>query len=495
MSDEGSPQPLVSVVVPAFNEELWLERCVAAIQRQDTRIPYEIIVVDNNSSDGTAAVAQRLGVRVVFEPQQGLTFARQAGEDAARGAIVAHTDADSAVPPDWVETIAREFQDHPETTVVSGPLAFPRAPLLVQCITPLQNLLVWLWWLCTRRLAVLNGCNFAVRASALRTAGGFATDLPFTGDSRVLAILKPYGAARRIRATVRSSPRRFHGQGTLRVLAFYAGEQIFAALGKEKVMSAPDVRMPDGWAVAMGRRRRAALALLPAAPILALAGSCAYLAVVPSTQVYGKIVLHGPEDERTVALTFDDGPNEPYTSQILDILEREQVKATFFAVGANVETYPDAARRIVADGNVIANHSYDHSRLASAVDFRYAELERAQVAIQQATGVYPRLFRPPAGIHTPWQLKKAANAGLITVNWDAEGYDWQRPNTPERIEDKVFAGVRPGSIVLLHDGDETRHASDRSQTIEALPVIIETLKAEGYRFVTVPEMLGVAAYQ
>jgi peptidoglycan/xylan/chitin deacetylase (PgdA/CDA1 family) len=218
------------------------------------------------------------------------------------------------------------------------------------------------------------------------------------------------------------------------------------------------------------------------------------MAISPTSQVYGKIVLHGPEDEKVVALTFDDGPNEPYTSQILDVLDAEGVKATFFAVGVNVNTYPDVARRIVADGDVIANHSWDHSRIATAVDFRYSQLIRAQDAIQQVTGVTPRYFRPPAGIHTPWQLRKVASVGLTTVNWDAEGYDWQRPNSPLRIEQRVFASVRPGSIILLHDGDETHHGSDRSQTVAALPVIIETLRAEGYRFVTVPELLGTSAY-
>ena len=260
-------------------------------------------------------------------------------------------------------------------------------------------------------------------------------------------------------------------------------------------MSAPDIRLPDGWAVQIQRRRRAALALLPVLPVLALAGSCAYMAINPTSQVYGRIVLHGPEGEKTVALTFDDGPNEPFTSEILDVLDREGVKATFFAVGVNVETYPDAARRIVADGNVIANHSWDHSRIATAVDFRYSQVERAQEAIEQTTGVLPRFFRPPAGIHTPWQLKKVTSAGLTTVNWDSEGYDWQRPNSPERIEQKVLASVRPGSIILLHDGDETRHGSDRSQTVGALPVIIETLRAEGYTFVTLPQMLDTDAYQ
>ena len=494
-SAADEPRPFVSVVIPAYNEELWLERCVLALQRQQTAVPYEIIVVDNNSTDGTADVAKRLGVRYVFEPRQGLTFARQAGEDAARGEIVAHTDADSEAPPNWIESIARAFARYPACVVVSGPMCFPRAPLLMQIVAPLQNFFVWLWWTLSGRLSVLNGCNFAVRASALAAAGGFAVNLPATGDSRVLAILKPHGSARRIGAKMRTSARRFHGEGTLPVLVFYAREQLAAVFGRERLMTFSDIRSPDGWAVRMRRRRVAAKALLPVLPVLVLGGSCAYLAINPTSQVYGKIVLHGPPGAKVVALTFDDGPNEPYTSQILDVLEREGVRATFFVVGENVLSYPDAARRIVADGNVIANHSFDHSRMAAAIDFRYSQVERTQDVILQTTGVTPRFFRPPAGIHTPWQLRAATSNGLITVNWDAEGYDWQKPNSPERIEQKVLASVRPGSIILLHDGDETNHGSDRSQTVAALPAIIETLRSEGYQFVTLPQLLDTAAYQ
>jgi peptidoglycan-N-acetylglucosamine deacetylase len=487
--------PLVSIVVPAFNEELWIERCVRALQAQRTSVAYEIIVVDNNSSDRTAEVAAALGVRLVSETRRGIVWARQAGEDAARGSIVAHIDADSEAPPNWIEQIAQTFARHPETAVVSGPMCFPKAPLLMQLIAPLQNLGVLLWWLLTRRLAVLNGCNFAVRTALLAEAGGFATNMPTTGDSRVLAILKPYGGARRIGAKMRTSGRRFHGEGTVRVLIFYAKEQLVAALGREKVMTASDIRIPDGWVVEGKRRSKRALMLAPALPIALLAGSCAYLAINPRTQVYGKIVLHGPTDAKVVALTFDDGPNEPYTSEILDVLQQEGVHATFFAVGENVLTYPDAARRIVSDGNVIANHSWDHSRLATAVDLSYSEATKAQDAISQVTGVTPRYFRPPAGIHTPWQLRKVTSMGLTTVNWDAEGYDWQKPNSPERIEEKVFADIHPGAIILLHDGDETHHGSDRSMTVAALPVIIDTLRAEGYQFVTIPQLLGTPAYQ
>jgi len=234
---------------------------------------------------------------------------------------------------------------------------------------------------------------------------------------------------------------------------------------------------------------------LPVLPAVIVAAGCAYLAINPTSQAYGRIYLHGSRADKTVALTFDDGPNEPYTSQVLDILNHYGIKATFFEIAQNVEVYPNSTERLVADGQVIGNHSFDHSRLATAVDFRYRELDQAQGVFEAVAGVAPTLFRPPAGIHTPWQLRTIRGERLIAVNWDSEGLDWQRNATSESITKNVINAVQPGSIILLHDGDETRHGADRSQTVKALPAIIEGLQSRGYRFVTVPQMLGVPAYQ
>lgn len=488
----------LSVVVPAYNEELWLGRCLDSLAQQETSYPFEVLVVDNNSTDGTAAIAAGYeGVRVVHESRQGLVPARQAGQAAAVGAVVAHTDADSVLPPDWVERIGRAFEERPGLVLVSGTMCFPTAPLRARLVQTLANWIVLVWWLLTRRLAVVNGCNFAVRADALAAAGGFAVDLPDIGDSRILSILKLYGKVALLRGRlVRTSARRFRGQGVLRVYWFYFREQVGSVLGHqpEQIMRLRDFRLPDG-SLSGAQRHRRLLYLLPALPVLAVAGGCTYLAISPTSQVYGRIVVHGPRTQKVVALTFDDGPNEPYTSEVLDVLDHYGVKATFFAVAVNAEYYPESVERIVNDGQALENHSYDHSRLATAVDFRYGEVERAQTVFQEIAGVTPSLFRPPAGIHTPWQLRRVGGEKMVTVNWDSEGLDWQKGATAQSITDRVLSEVHPGSIVLLHDGDELRHGSDRSQTVEALPLLIETLQARGYRFVTVPQLLNMPAYQ
>jgi peptidoglycan/xylan/chitin deacetylase (PgdA/CDA1 family) len=223
--------------------------------------------------------------------------------------------------------------------------------------------------------------------------------------------------------------------------------------------------------------------------LLALGVGAYGLAVWPQSQLYGPIVTRGPSGERLVALTFDDGPNEPATSQILDVLAARGVKATFFVVGANARAYPDTLRRIVAEGHAVGNHSYRHRKRDTLLDPRYREVERTQRVIEEIAGIRPALYRSPNGFHTPWQLRAVRGAGLTTVHWDVQTKDWERPD-PETIVRRVLAHVHPGAIVLLHDGDDTRHGSDRTPTVQALPRLIDALEARGYRLVTVPALLG-----
>jgi peptidoglycan-N-acetylglucosamine deacetylase len=488
----------LSVVIPAYNEALSIKRCLNSLARQQTAYPFEVVVVDNNSTDNTAeVVASYPFATLVHEKNQGIGPARQAGQDAATGDIVLHTDADSELPPDWVERYGLSFEKNAELVLLSGPICYAFGPFLARFIQSVLNAAVLLWWLLTRRLPVVNGCNFGVRRAAFVRAGGFPSDLPEIGDSRILRPMRRQGRVGWLSGcTVRTSARRFLAQGVVSVYGFYLVEQLSAIfrISVEGLMSRPTVRIAEN-SLWIGPRRRRALLALPVLPAVLVAAGCAYLAINPASQAYGRIYLHGSRTDKIVALTFDDGPNEPYTSEVLDILDHYGVKATFFEIAQNVEVYPQSTERLVASGQVIGNHSYDHSRLATAVDFRYRELDQAQGIFEAVAGVAPTLFRPPAGIHTPWQLRTIKGERLVAVNWDSEGLDWQRNATSKSITRNVLKNVQPGSIILLHDGDELRHGSDRSQTVKALPEIIEGLQARGYRFVTVPQMLGVPAYQ
>ena len=222
-------------------------------------------------------------------------------------------------------------------------------------------------------------------------------------------------------------------------------------------------------------------------------GLAVYWAIAPSSQVYGSIATRGPRDEKVVALTFDDGPNDPWTLRIADALDRYGVKATFFVVGKNADAHPEIVRALVERGHLVGNHSYRHRKRDAVLEPRYGELGRAETSIAKAAGVCPALFRPPNGFHTPWQLHAVSSHHMRAVGWNVQPSDWKR-RSAEEIVRRVVDSVHPGSIVLLHDGDDTQQGVDRSATLEALPGIIEGLRAKGYRFVPVDELLSVPAY-
>ncbi len=195
-------------------------------------------------------------------------------------------------------------------------------------------------------------------------------------------------------------------------------------------------------------------------------------------------VLNGPRTQKVVALTFDDGPSE-FTPQVLDILRREHARATFFVIGESVGGREELLRRELDQGNDIGNHTYTHIDTSSASAQVSGELDQTTAAIKRATSFTPCLFRPPYGSKSPQSIALARSKGLKTINWDVDTSDYERPAFGN-ITQRVLTGVRPGSIVLMHDG-----GGARDQTVRALPQIIKGLRAKGYRFVTLDQLLGV----
>ncbi len=191
-----------------------------------------------------------------------------------------------------------------------------------------------------------------------------------------------------------------------------------------------------------------------------------------------------PEGDKVVALTFDDGPADGYTDQYLEILARYGVKATFFNLGSNTQNYPDIARRVVEAGHELANHTMDHNQL-TAVDAEttYNQILASASVIEQVTGVKTTHLRPPYGDFT--RESWLASGGLVTasVRWTSDSQDWSLPGV-DAIVTNALNNVYSGSIILMHDG-----GGDRSQDVEALPIIIERLQAEGYQFVTIADLM------
>ena len=194
-------------------------------------------------------------------------------------------------------------------------------------------------------------------------------------------------------------------------------------------------------------------------------------------------VTNGARTKHVVALTFDDGPSI-YTPQVLSILERERVHATFFEIGEQVAGFAAYSRRILADGDIVGDHTWNHADVSRGGAFASGEITSAEGAIRRATGFRPCLFRAPYGAVSSSLTGLARGLGFTTIEWDVDPQDWARPGTGA-IYSRVVGNVRNGSIVLMHDG-----GGPRNETVAALPDIIHTLKARGYSFVTVTELTG-----
>lgn len=205
-----------------------------------------------------------------------------------------------------------------------------------------------------------------------------------------------------------------------------------------------------------------------------------------NSPIFGRALGRLPTREKRVALTFDDGPNPDATPRILDALRAEDVPATFFLLGRHVERWPELARRVVADKHSLGNHGYHHHKL----HFRGRAFVRMDLllgtdTIAQATGARPTFFRAPHGFRSPWVSSIARELGQRTVGWTLGVWDSDKPGA-DVIARRSVDGCRPGSILLLHDGDGYDARGDRRQTAEALPQIIRELKEGGYRFVRLP---------
>lgn len=212
----------------------------------------------------------------------------------------------------------------------------------------------------------------------------------------------------------------------------------------------------------------------------------------PRSWLYGRVFWRARTTEPIVALTFDDGPCHPYTEQLLRVLEQEDARATFFMPGVNVRREPRLAAE-VASAHAVGNHTYGHPRLTWASITRARdEILRGQEAIAAATGVTPRIFRTPHGWYGPQVISAAEGLGLACVGWSVMAWDWNRPPA-ETIEHRIQRGASPGGIALLHDGQDTEAypLADRSHTVDATRRIISKLKADGYRFATVPELMDL----
>ena len=221
-------------------------------------------------------------------------------------------------------------------------------------------------------------------------------------------------------------------------------------------------------------------------------GVAGYQCMAPTGQWYGKTFTGLPRGAKQLALTFDDGPNDPHTLNLLNVLAKHNVRATFFLIGSYALRRPDIVREIQRAGHIMGNHTFTHPNLifASPLQTRI-QLQECERTLSDILGQRSTLFRPPFGGRLPGTLKTARSLGLEPVMWNVTGWDW-KTNSAEYVERKVSRQIRGGDVILLHDGSHLRFGFDRAHSVIAADRLIATYKARGHEFVSIPEMMGRA---
>jgi peptidoglycan/xylan/chitin deacetylase (PgdA/CDA1 family) len=256
-----------------------------------------------------------------------------------------------------------------------------------------------------------------------------------------------------------------------------ASAWVLAVLGVLALTNLPGLEASDGARPVLARQARATAAGAQPATV----PRPLYRVVGCRSRGQGPY-LHGAA-RREVAIGFDDGP-APDTGAFLSMLERSKAKATFFMIGRQIGArYRATLLRALRDGDALGDHTFNHPYLTRSGN-AYGELHATIGAIRRLSGYTPCVFRPPYGAYSPSVVRVASMLGLATVLWNVDPRDWALPGT-RAIAQHVLAQVRPGSIIVSHDG-----GGPRGETLAAYPTIIASLRARGYRIVTIPELLG-----
>jgi peptidoglycan-N-acetylglucosamine deacetylase len=427
---------MISIVIPALNEEKLLPGCLESLRNQDYCDEYEIIVADNGSNDKTADIAQSFGAKVIACPKKKSVFyARQVGADAARGDIMVQADADTVYPKDWLSRIASHFDLYPDIVALTGRYVYkdPRYWSKIEYLARyfVNRISCYLFG----RPLVVSGATFAFRRRAFLEAGGYE-GISYAPDQ--------YGIADRLSKLgkiqydhslcILTSSRSIQKPLFIIMKDFLVHVSRWGIyIGKSSLVTQQSTtRRPLG--------RIAAIAL--SMPILVIPSVCVHGYFVPSSQVFGQVYHENSSPEKIVALTFDNTPIEPYTSEILDILGIYGLRATFFVSGENAALYPEAVKRIRDKGHVIGNNSYSRASLNSFTQHDSQDLRITQEIIVRTSGVIPHLYRPPRGIKTPWHLREIEESEMIPITW---GFSIEIDEEAMASPQKAPAGVLIGS--------------------------------------------------
>ena len=468
----------ITVIIPAFNEEELLPRCLAALVPQAAAHNATVLVVDNNSTDRTAEIAKAAGVCVIHEPKQGVVFALQRGFQEATTELVAFSDADTIIGPHWLATIEKTLVT-PGTVAVTGPVRFERMRFLSS-----------IRWFYRHQLL---GSNMALRRADGVAVGGFNINYNLASDIAFGWALKERGRVAYAKdMSVTTSSRRFQAQPFQQASRFVLNHIWMLLFHEPLFWHFSNIRRS---AIELNRQATVRFWLWTIAFVLIVIG---YLSWWPSSSALGTITVRGNTKNHEIALTFDDGPNGEATRTIVDTLTQKHVPATFFVIGQNVKADPATTKYIADHGFVIGNHSWDTSYdLAYDTPNAIASfITQTSDAITSATGQTVTYFRPPHGIRSPQLVYEAKKQSLRIVDWTVDGHDAISISS-STIINRVVSHARSGSILMLRDGTPgattTADVKSRQATIQALPTIIDQLRQRGYTFVPLSVLLQKTA--
>jgi peptidoglycan/xylan/chitin deacetylase (PgdA/CDA1 family) len=454
-----------SIIIPALNEEDYLEECLKALKSQDFKQAFEIIVVDNGSLDRTIEIASKYADKVISEPKRGIANALKTGCAEAQGQILAFTDADCRVPNFWLSRLFEIFESNKSIVAAGGDYNFYDNGFLPQIIfnkiiAPFISYSYRILFF--QKYSSLPNSNLAIRRDAYEKAGGYDPNIKWGQEidlcKRISRLGKIYFDPN---LKVLTSFRRYSGEHTNQLLVFLTA------------MKESFVTISRFFSITFRGREMA-----------------------PQKPVRKKTLPAKMKKRGKVVLTFDDGPYGDTTNKILDILKEKNVKATFFLLGKNVEKYPEIIRREMEEGHIIGNHSYNHSRILFLKNSKNIKenIKKAESSIEKASGLRPRFFRPPYGLRSPWMKKFLILQGYILVPLDIMTNDYNIKAKPEKITRYILRHVQPGSIITLHDGRDTKTNYPRKNVIQALPVIIDGIREKGFEIVLLDQLTGEKAY-
>jgi peptidoglycan-N-acetylglucosamine deacetylase len=380
------------------------------------------------------------------------------------------------MPPHYLARVSEFFQTNGTFVAASNPFLFFDGSLLLRFLVKFffchfLSLYAFLVRM-IRGPVTLFGGNFSVRADTLEEIGGFNTGIEFFGEdvhfSKRISRKGPAGFIPDL--FTQTSARRYVKNGFFKTQLLYM-LNLLSIIYCDKSFTYPSINVRK---------------VLKYGFVVFTVSILLYAITSPTSEIFGKVTHHVKGNKKVIALTFDDGPNGQTTQRILDTLEQEKVKATFFLIGKNVEKYPDIAREIVDRGHSIGNHSYTHPWELPFENKRALteEIDKTETAIYQATGEKTTLFRPPHGFRTPWMMTAIKQKGYQIVTWDDMTYDYVKYSKPRYITKKIVSRAKPGSIIVLHDGLDLNHGIERKNTDEALGYIIRELKNKGFDFIT-----------